>query len=223
MNLNLDLLAEASPLAYLVVFAAGMVTSVGPCNVAMIPLVIAFVTGQSETGRGRSLLLSSAFALGMALTLTALGVVAGLAGGLLGAGRVWYYVVAVVLILMGLQWMQVIALPLPDLAMAGRERIRRRGPLGALLFGLASGLVASGCATPALAAILTVVMARGAVAYGATLLLVYGLGRGVPVVALGTFAGLVKMVPRVVAWSARLERASGALMVGVGLYVLWIA
>jgi thiol:disulfide interchange protein len=53
-----------------------------------------------------------------------------------------------------------------------RERIGLKGIPGALALGLVSGLVASQCATPVLAAILTYVMAKGAMLYGAALLFV---------------------------------------------------
>jgi cytochrome c-type biogenesis protein len=221
---QLAAIAELSLWSYVVVLIGGVITSVGPCNIAMIPLVMAFVGGQRDVGRKRSLLLSAAFAVGLAITLALLGVIAALVGGLIGGGsRIWYYLLAAVFIVMGLQWMEVIALPLPDIAAQQREKINQRGVLGALLLGLASGLVASGCATPALAAILTLVMARGALVYGASLLLVYGLGRGVPIVLFGTFAGLIRVIPRMMAWSSRLERGAGGLMVVIGLYFVWIA
>ena len=224
MEIDFSAVSNASLWAYLLVFAGGIITSVGPCNIAMIPLVIAFVGGQKDVGRGRSLALSAAFALGLAITLMVLGVIAALVGGMIGGnGKIWYYVVAAVCIVMGLQWARIIALPLPDWGAGSREKVKRKGLLGALLLGLASGLVASGCATPALAAILTLVMSRGAILYGASLLLVYGLGRGVPIMAFGTFAGLLKLIPQIMRWSARLEQASGVLMIGIGLYFLWIA
>jgi cytochrome c-type biogenesis protein len=224
MQPDFSAIRNASAWAFLLVFVGGIVTSIGPCNVAMIPLVIAFVGGQRQVTRGRSLALSAAFALGLAITLTALGVIASLAGGLIGGNtRLWYYLVASVCIVMGLQWAGVLALPLPDIAARQREKVQARGLLGALALGLVSGLAASGCATPALAAILTLAMAKGATLYGAALLLVYGLGRGVPIIAIGTFAGLVRAIPALVRWSSRLEQLSGGLMVLVGLYFLWIA
>ena len=224
MTLDPNLVSKVSIWAFLAVFVGGIVTSIGPCNVAMIPLVIAFVGGHKQVTRRRSLALSAAFALGLAITLSVLGVVASLLGGLIGGNtRLWYYLVAAVCIVMGLQWAGFVSLPLPDLAARLRERMKRRGVLGALLLGLVSGLVASGCATPALAAILTLVMAKGAIAYGAALLLVYGLGRGVPIVIFGTFAGWLKAMPALMRWSARLEQASGLTMILIGLYFLWIA
>jgi len=224
MQPDFSAISNASAWAFLLVFVGGIVTSIGPCNVAMIPLVIAFVGGQRQITRGRSLALSAAFALGLAITLMALGVVASLVGGLIGGNtRLWYYLVAAVCIVMGLQWAGILALPLPDIAARQREKVRARGLLGALALGLVSGLAASGCATPALAAILTLAMAKGATLYGAALLLVYGLGRGVPIIVIGTFAGLVKAIPVLVRWSSRLEQLSGGLMVLVGLYFVWIA
>jgi cytochrome c-type biogenesis protein len=224
MQLDLSAVADLSLWAYILTFAGGVLTSLGLCNIAMIPLVIAFVGGQKNVGRGRSLALSCAFALGLAITLMALGVIAALVGGMLGGNsRLWYYIVAAVCIVMGLQWLGVLHLPLPEWGAGTRERITQKGILGALLLGLASGLVASGCATPALAAILTLVMSKGAIAYGASLLLVYGLGRGVPIIVLGTFAGMIKLIPRLMEWTSCLEQASGVLMIGIGLYFIWVA
>jgi cytochrome c-type biogenesis protein len=117
----------------------------------------------------------------------------------------------------------VIRLSTPTWFSGARERVGLRGVPGALALGLVSGLVASQCATPVLAAILTYVMAEGNLVYGAALLLVYALGRGVPVVLAGTFTGVVKRLQAARPWTGAIERASGVIMIGVGLYFVWIA
>jgi cytochrome c-type biogenesis protein len=104
-----------------------------------------------------------------------------------------------------------------------RERIGLKGIPGALALGLVSGLVASQCATPVLAAILTYVMAKGALVYGATLLFTYALGRGVPVVLAGTFTGALKNFERMGRWNGYAEKVSGLIILGVGFYFLWVA
>jgi len=225
MPIDTTMLQSGSLLAYLLVFLGGVVTSIGPCNVAMIPLVVGFVGGSTRPSRGRSFLLSLTFATGLALTFAALGVIASLVGGLIGGtSRVWYYVVAGVCLVIGLQMLGVIRLPEAGWLARLRERVRLRGVPGALALGLVSGLVASQCATPVLAAILTYVMARrGGLGYGAALLFVYALGRGAPIVLAGTFAGVVKRLQASGRWSPAIERASGAIVIGVGLYFLWIA
>lgn len=223
-NWDLSIIQQLSPLALLLVFAGGVVTSIGPCNAAMIPLIVGYVGGSQDLSRGRSFYLSLAFAVGLAVTFMLLGVAAALLGGLMGAGQRWfYYALAAICMLLGLHLLGVIHLPMPDLLAAQRERIRWRGAPGALALGLVSGLVASQCATPVLAAVLTFVMAEGAVAYGALLLFVYALGRGVPIVAAGTFAGALKQVLALGRWGAVVEKVSGVVIIAVGLYLVWIA
>ena len=225
MPVDTAILQSGSLLAYLLVFLGGVVTSIGPCNVAMIPLVIGFVGGSARLSRGRSFLLSLTFATGLALTFTVLGVIASLVGGLIGGtSHVWYYLVAAVCLAIGLQMLGAIRLPEAGWMARLRERVRLRGLPGALALGLVSGLVASQCATPVLAAILTYVMARrGGLTYGAALLFIYALGRGVPIVLAGTFAGVIKRLRALGRWAATIEKASGIAVLGVGLYFLWIA
>jgi cytochrome c-type biogenesis protein len=183
MELDPGSLQNISFLSYVLVFTGGIITSIGPCNVAMIPLVIGFVGGSGKQTRSRSFALSLTFVTGLAITFMLLGIVASLVGGLIGgSSRLWYYLVAFVCLLIGLQMLGALNLQLPSWFGGLREKVGLKGIPGALALGLVSGLVASQCATPVLAAILTYVMAQGgALVYGATLLFVYALGRGVPI------------------------------------------
>lgn len=224
MNFDPTILQEVSLLAVLLTFLGGIVTSIGPCNVATIPLIMGYVGGSTSRSRGRSFSLSLAFALGLAITFMLLGIVASLVGGMLGGStRLWYYLVASICFLIGLQMLGVISIPVPLWLGGLREKVGLKGVPGALALGLVSGLVASQCATPVMAAILTYVMAKGALVYGAVLLFVYALGRGVPVVLAGTFTGLLKQMQALGRWSHTVELASGVIMIVVGFYFLWIA
>jgi len=217
-------LQDVSLLAFLLVFVGGVVTSIGPCNIATIPLIVGYVGGSRDLPRTRAFVLSLAFAIGLALTFMLLGVAAALIGGLIGAStHWWYYLVAGICFLIGLNMLGVLKLNLPMWLGGLRERIGLKGIPGALALGLVSGLVASQCATPVLAAILTYVMAKGALLYGATLLFVYALGRGVPVVLAGTFTGVLKSFQKLGRWSEVIEKASGIIVIAVGFYFLWTA
>ena len=225
MPFDPSVLQTGSLIAFLLVFLGGIVTGIGPCNVAMIPLIVGYVGGSANLSRARSFALSLAFAVGLAITFMLLGIAATLVGGLIGGtSRVWYYGVAGVCFVIGLQMFGVLSLPMPQWCGRLRERIGLKGLPGALALGLVSGLVASQCATPVLAAILTYVMAQqAALAYGAALLFVYALGRGVPIVLAGTFTGALKRLRSLGRWSGLIEKASGVIVVGVGLYFIWIA
>jgi cytochrome c-type biogenesis protein len=218
-------LQSASVIGYVLVFLGGIVTSIGPCNIATIPLIVGYVGGSPNLSRPRSFALSLSFAVGLAITFMLLGIAASLVGGLIGGtSRLWYYLVAGICFVIGLQMLGVLGLHMPIWFGGLRERVGLKGVPGALALGLVSGLVASQCATPVLAAILTYVMSQeGAIFYGAILLFIYALGRGAPIVLAGTFTGAVKHMQALGRWSNAIERISGAIVIAVGMYFLWIA
>lgn len=57
MDWDLSIIQRLSPLALILVFAGGALTSIGPCNMAMIPLIIGYVGGSRDLSRGRSFIL----------------------------------------------------------------------------------------------------------------------------------------------------------------------
>ena len=44
-----------------------------------------------------------------------------------------------------------------------------------------------------------------------------------PVVLAGTFTGVVKRLQGARRWTGAIERGSGVIMIGVGLYLVWLA
>lgn len=210
-------------LAYLAVFLGGIVSSSSPCVLVTIPLVIGFVGGYSEGNKRKAFLFSVVFILGLSLTFTALGAVAGMLGTLFGdVGKGWYYLAAAVAVVVGLQLMGIINFQLP---VPKNLQPKRRGLVGALLLGLLFGAVSSPCATPVLAAILAFVATQGGIAYGASLLFVYALGHCVLILAAGTFTGFAEsyLASKGVAnFSAWMKRVSGALILAAGGYVAYI-
>ena len=85
-----DLITRSAWLAPLLALAAGVLTSFLPCSLSVIPLVIGYVGGTGVRGTKTAFLLSLTFAAGSAVTFTALGVAASLAGRLIGAaGSFW--------------------------------------------------------------------------------------------------------------------------------------
>lgn len=219
-----DLLREGSILAYILVFLGGIVSSLGPCNISMIPVIMAYVGGTETPSKTRGLTLSAVFTLGTSFTLALLGVLASVVGGFAGSKHnILLYVAAAICMLVGLNLLGVITLNMRLPWGARLSKAPKPGHVGAFFLGLVVGLAGSQCGLPVLLAILTIVMAKGKIAYGATLLFVYGLGRGVPVVAAGTFTGLLKNLPSLVKWTSWMERAAGVFMIGIGLYFLWTA
>jgi cytochrome c-type biogenesis protein len=218
------LIAGFSPLTYLLVFLGGVLTSLGPCNLSMIPVIMGYVGGQQNLSRAKGFRLAAFFTLGSSLTFMLLGVLAALLGGIFGAEqRLLYWFVALVCFAIGLSLLGAVRLNLDFLTRLQPKRVLATGALGALLLGLVVGLAGSQCATPILVAVLGVAMAKGRLAAGAGLLFVYGLGRGVPIVLAGTFTGTVRALPALERWTTLAQKVAGCVLIGVGLYFIWMA
>lgn len=218
------IISELSALAYVLVFLGGVLTSIGPCNMSMVPVIMGYVGGQADLTRTKGFWLSLFFTLGSSVTFMLLGVIAATIGGIFGTGSaLLHYFVALVCFVIGLNLLGAFRLNFDFLARLQPMRTAAKGLGGAFLLGFVIGLVGSQCGTPVLVAILGIAMAKGKLAYGAIMLFVYGLGRGVPIVLAGTFTGVLKALPAMERWTRWMEKAAGVVLIGVGLYFVWIA
>jgi len=145
-----------------------------------------------------------------------------LAGTLFGqVGVYWYFVVAVILMVMGLQLSGLINL---KLGRASQNFLpQRTGLLGALILGMLFGLVLSPCASPVLAVILTMAAVQGKVAYGSSLLFAYALGQETLVILAGTFTGVIEsfLQSKRAKFGTIMQQGAGFLIFFVGAYIFF--
>jgi cytochrome c-type biogenesis protein len=197
-----------------------------PCHLANIPLVIGFIAGQGRITTRRAFGLSALFAAGI---LTMIGVVGGItvaAGRLAGdVGPFARYLVAAVLFAVGLHFFDMLPLPWSGAGLIGT---RRKGAPAALICGLLFGVALGPCTFAYMAPMLGVTfnVAAASLAYGALLLLAYGLGHCSVIVLAGTST---EWVQRGLDWNENssgarcLKRCCGALILLGGAYMLYVA
>jgi cytochrome c biogenesis protein CcdA len=189
---NPDILSQGRLLAFPLALLAGVIASLNPCCVVLYPSAVAVCCGVNATdescgtaakGQSRTFKNSVALVFGVAVAMTMLGVVAALAGHIVGQlGSGVRYAVAAVPLVMGLHLLGWVRLPITS-------RVIGNGSLGAFGAGVLLALALTPCGTPVLASVLSYVAYNGSIIFGATLLLLYGIGWGVPMVLIGTAAG----------------------------------
>lgn len=198
-------------------FLAGFLFSFNPVAFAAIPVALAYVTRAHE--KGRALWMGSAFVAGMVLTHVALGLAAALGGEWVRdvMGRQWGLLLGPVLILLGLLWPGWLTLRLPWRGPRGRPV---PGVWGAFLLGIPFTVAVCPFCTPALLVALTAAAATTDPLYGAGLLLAFGLGRTIPVMA-GAWSMAWLESLRVASRHRRaFETLGGVMLIGTGLYLL---
>ena len=204
-----------------VIFLAGLVTSLTPCMLSMLPITVGYIGGYQSEDRWQAAAQSSWFALGLATTLAILGIVATTIGkvyGQIGVGLP--IVVSLVAIAMGLNLLEILPLRFPSLG--ATDWIGEDLPRGvrSYLLGLTFGLIASPCSTPVLATLLTWVAATQNLVLGSGLLIAYAIGYVTPLVIAGTFTASIKKILELRRWSSWINPVSGALLLGFGIFSL---
>ncbi len=217
-----DAIAANAWLAPLLALLAGVLTSVTPCALSSIPLVIGYVGGTTKDTK-KAFFLSVVFAIGSAVTFTALGVTASLAGNLIGNSSSWWYLVlGVLMVLMALQTWELFTF-IPSSFLISKNK--RKGYLGALIAGILGGVFSSACATPVLVVLLAVVAGEGDVVRGALLLLLYSIGHGALAVVVGTSMGLAKKFTgskNAGKWGAAIKIVMGTAILLIGFYMFYL-
>ena len=204
-----------------VIFLAGLITSLTPCMLSMLPITVGYIGGYESEGRLQAAAQSSWFALGLATTLAALGIIATTIGkvyGQIGVGLP--VVVSLVAIAMGLNLLEILPLQFPSLG--ATDWIGEDLPRGvrSYLLGLTFGLIASPCSTPVLASLLTWVATTQNLVLGGGLLVAYAIGYVTPLVVAGTFTASIKKILELRRWSSWINPVSGALLLGFGIFSL---
>ena len=211
-----ELITKSGWLAPLLALLAGVLTSFTPCSLSSIPLVIGYVSGVGQRDTKRAFWLSVTFAAGAAVTFTALGVIASLAGKLIGTSASWWYIIlGALMILMALQTWGIFE-TIPSSYLISKNT--RKGFVGAFIAGILGGIFSSPCSTPVLIALLAIVAGKGSVLWGILLLLLYSIGHGILAIVAGTSIGFVQKLSS----SEKYGKASTVLKIAMGVIILLI-
>ncbi len=214
VSAGLQAVATRSPFAYPLVFAAGAVTSIGPCAA---PRYVALAALANASRRPAPII--AAFVAGIAGTYVVLGAAAGALGVLWSASALVYAALAVVLGCAGIA-----TLLRGDRAPHVHDDDpaphpgARAGLGGTFLLGASSALVVSPCCTPIVAGIAGLTTASGHAGTGVALLAAFACGHALPLVSAGALGTRIAGVLRHVAASNAPAVVAGTLMLALAAY-----
>lgn len=225
---NLSHAVEGAPLLALGASVVWGILSIilSPCHLASIPLIVGFISGQGRVSTARASGIATLFAVGILITIAAIGAITAAAGRMMGdAGRWGNYFVAAIFFVVGLHLLGVIPMPW---SRPGQVGMKRKGLLAAFVLGLVFGIALGPCTFAYMAPMLGVTFKLAATnfLYGALLLLAYGVGHCSVIITAGTSTELVQ---RFLNWNEQsnglkaLKYVCGALVLLGGVWLIYSA
>ena len=213
-------LAHPGALTLLLVFAGGLLTSMGPCSLSLLPVTLAYLAGFDDE-HDKPWQRSLSFCGGIVASLVLLGLASGALGRIYGqVPGLIPTLVAVLAVLMGLNLLGLLPLQLPS--GPDPEQWRQRVPkaLAPLAARLAFGLAASPCTTPVLAVLLAWIAQAGNPLAGVVLLTAFAAGQVMPLLLAGTAAAWVPRLLALRALGQWVPPISGVVLLATGTLTL---
>ncbi len=208
-------------------FGIGVLLSLTPCVLPMIPILSGIIVGQGEkVTPARGFSLAFTYVQGMALTYAAAGAAFVLAFKQAPQAffqQPWIIVLFVLLFAaLALAMFGAYTLQLPSALQTRLTNVSNQQKsgtfVGTFVMGALSALIVTACVAPAIIAALSVISQTGQIARGAGALYATGLGMGVPLLIVGASAG--SLLPRVGPWMDTIKSLFGVLFLGVAVYLL---
>lgn len=206
-------------------FGFGLLLSLTPCVLPLIPVLSAIILGQKRLTTAKAFSLSLTYVLAMAFTYAVAGVFAGLAGSYLQAFLQSPWVIIIVCALFVFLAFSLFGFYELRLPASWHQKLidvtnRQRGGnyIGVALMGCLSTLVISPCVTAPLVGVLTYIGNTGNTLLGGIALFALGLGSGVPLLIIGTSEG--KWLPKSGPWMNGVKIILGILMLMMAVWLL---
>ena len=210
-------LNHPGPLTIFLVFAAGLLTSLGPCSLSLLPITIAYIGG-TEDNKFKLISFSS----GIIFSLITLGALSGFLGRIYGQLPSYYSsLVAFIAIIMGLNLLGLLKFQLPN--SPNLQFLENKFPslLKPFVIGGAFGLASSPCITPVLATLLAWVSQAKTPIISVIFLFFYGLGQITPLLVAGATAENLKRFLEFRKYSQIFPTLSGLFLVSIGILNLF--
>ncbi len=215
---------DFGPGTYLLGYAAGVLSTLSPCVLPLLPIVVAAALAEHRWG-------PLALAAGLTASFTAVGlfiatvgIAAGIDQGLLRKGA------AVLMIVFGAflvsaRLQQRFAQAAAGLGSAGDgliARIHRKGWSGQFAIGLLLGLVWAPCSGPTLGAAVTLATQGTQLVQAAGLMALFGIGASTPLLVVGQLSAVTlrRLRGRLVSAGTTGKRVLGVLLLGIGAAIL---
>ena len=204
-------------------FLGGLIASISPCSLAMLPMIIGYIGGYSNEKPARTLVQLIFFVLGTAIVFTAIGIICAITGKVFVsfAGGYFGLFIAAIVMIMGLKLVGVLDFELPVVIKEIPQNKAQSIYLYPILLGAVFALAGTPCSTPILAAIMAFASLSASLMQAVVMLFLFAIGQGLILIVAGFLTSRLKNWKGFYKFSDVLLKISGVLLILASLYIYY--
>lgn len=204
-------------------FLGGLLASISPCSLAMLPIIIGYVGGYSKESPLKIFLQMLFFVFGSSLVFSTIGILCAVTGKVFISFAPVYFIIllASLLMVMGFNILGVIEFNMPVLIKQIPQGTGKNVVLYPILIGAIFALAGTPCSTPILAGIMAFASMSSNILYAVLMLFMFSLGQGLILIIAGVFTSSLKGLRNFSAISEVLLKLSGILLVLSSIYLFY--
>lgn len=204
-------------------FLGGLLASISPCSLAMLPIIIGYVGGYSEGTPIRTFFQMLFFVFGSSLVFATIGVICALTGKVFVSFAPVYFILLLgsLLMVMGLNILGVLDFNMPVIIKQIPQSTGKNMVLYPILIGAVFALAGTPCSTPILAGIMAFASMSKHITDAVLMLFMFSLGQGLILVIAGVFTSSLKGLKSFSHVSEILLKLSGVLLILSSSYIFY--
>ena len=210
-------------------FIAGLLLSLTPCVLPMIPILSSIIFAShkrpSHQTRLKDFFLSLSYVGGVSFTYTLIGIFAGLSGNLISSSiqnPLLMIILGIVFILLALSMFDLYALKLPhfveNFIATSILRVEGGRYFNVFIIGMISSLVLSPCIAPPLAGAIIYINQSQDFILGGLALFTLSIGMSIPLLLIGIFSD--QWLPKRGHWMIIVKELIGFILIAMGLFIM---
>ncbi len=204
-------------------FLGGVIASISPCSLAMLPLMIGYVGGCSKETPVRTFIQLSCFILGTAVVFTIIGAICAITGNVFASvfGNYFTLIMASLIMVIGLKIVDILDFELPVIIKSMPQNNTSSLIIYPMLLGIAFALAGTPCSTPILVGIMAFAAMGKNIILAIIMLFLFAIGQGMILIFAGMFTSGLKNIKKFANLTDVIMKISGWLLIGVSLYLFY--
>ena len=206
---------EFSLLFLLISFLGGVLASISPCSLGILPLIIGYVGGYSDNDKKKTFIQLCSFVLGLGIILTLIGIICALTGSVFSSFGGVYFILflASLILVLGLNLLGIVDINFAPVIKKIPKNDKASLFLYPLLIGMLFALSSSPCSTPILAGIMSFAVLSKNLLLASLMLFLFSIGQGIIIILAGVFTTFLKGIKNISHISEILMKISGILLI----------